>query len=121
MDVDYERDPEKKEQLILRAKSFTSHTDLIMEVVRFTVDDNESIRFVAVNHCLEREEDWVVEALRQNLTLEDSVRILNEVCKRFVEKGWVAFNGEDEEIRLRLAERLPREYFLDDDNKIQLK
>ena len=121
MDVDYERDPEKKEQLILRAQDFAQHTELIIEVSRFTVDDNEPIRFLAVDHCLKRDDDWAIEALRQNLTLEDSVRILNQVCERFVEKKWVAFDGDDEEIRLRIAERLPREYFLDDENLIQLK
>lgn len=75
-DVDYVRNPEKKEQLLLRAVQLKQFDELAQEVARFVVDDNETIRFQAVNQVISHQAPWVAEALRRNLKVEDSGRIL---------------------------------------------
>ncbi len=122
MSVDYERDPEKKEQMILRAGRFSDFEQVAQQVARFTVDDNENIRFLAVSQVIQQDHPWAIEALRNNLHLEDSGRILRIVCDHLIAKGEVGYVGDaDDEIRMRLVERLPREYFIDDENNLHRK
>ncbi len=121
MDIEYERDPEKKEQLILRAEKFKDFDELKEQVARFVADDNETIRFLAVNQVLNHSEDpW--DSLRVNLRFEDSGRILNLVCERFRDTDQCALeNLEDQDAREDLTERLPNEYFLTEEGFIRPK
>ncbi len=121
MDIDYERDPEKKEQLLLRAKGFMDHQDLQQQVARFIVDDSEAIRFVAASQVVEHKEDWAQEALRDNLALEDSGRVLNLVCEAFIANEWLAWDtsSDDTQALERIRMRLPKEYSLNDEGFIE--
>lgn len=120
--IDYQRDPEKKEQLILRAGNYPDYEALARQVARFTVDDNENIRFLATSQTLERDADWALEALRENIKLEDSGRILNQVCDRFIALDTQAvLDLEDEGLVSRIKARLPSIYFLTEDGHLRRK
>ncbi len=82
----YQRNPEKKQELILRATEFKSD-ELARQVVRFLGDDNETIRFLAVDAALAQQRDAMVEEpLRARLTEEDSGRILTKLAEAFAER-----------------------------------
>ena len=122
MDVDYERDPQKKEQLLLRSQTYTDFDDLQREVARFTIDDNEDIRFQSVSAMVKRDESWARDALRANIRLEDSGRIADMVCQRFVEKAWPAMEDvQDETLREEITEALPAKFMLTKDAMIRRK
>lgn len=122
MDVDYERDPVKKEQLILRAATYKDYPDLLEEVARFTVDDNEDIRFQSVSAIIDRDEDWARDALRANVRLEDSGRVQALVCDRLIAKGWTALEDpSDEEKRKEIAATLPSRYLISEDGMLRKK
>jgi len=123
MTIDYTRDPEKKEQLILRASKFSDIEDIQKQVARFLTDDNEGIRFHAANQAVTHDADWAHQALQANLRFEDSGRILQVVCDRFVEKGdWTALEDlADEDARRDLQERLPNRYLLTEEGFLRLK
>jgi hypothetical protein len=116
MTLDYMRDPEKKEQLILRATTYKDFEELAREVARFAADDNEGIRFQTVSQVVTRDTDWAAEALRKNLRVEDSGRVMALSCQWFVEHpAFVAAAdmGDIQEV-MRLRDVLPREYVLTD-------
>lgn len=123
MDIDYERDPEKKEQLVLRAQEYTDFDEINAQVARFAADDNETIRFLAVNHTVARgDHEYVHEAMRHNLRFEDSGRILNVVCEYLVNKEVGALPEDaDEETRADLTERLPSIYYLTEEGYVRRK
>lgn len=123
MDVDYERDPSRKEQLILRARELKTYTDLQKEVARFTVDDHETIRFVAVSTVADHDEDWAREALRANLRLEDSGRIRAISCEAIAQaEDWPLLEDpEDAEARAEISANLPNTFFISDEGFLRAK
>ena len=122
MDVEYQRAPQKKEQLLLRAQGYSDYEELQREVARFTIDDNEDIRFQSVSAVITRDEDWARDALRANIRLEDSGRIHEMVCQRFVEKAWPAMaDPDDGELREEIVEALPPKFLLTKDAMIRRK
>ena len=123
MDVDYERDPVKKEQLLVRAGSYMDNESLQKEVARFVVDDNEDIRFQAVSLVVKHDHLWARDALRENVRLEDSGRIIDIVCQRFATmKEWTALEDpEDQERRKEIDDNIPAKYLLNEDGFIRRK
>ncbi len=122
MDVGYERDPVKKEQLILRSQGYTDYPDLQKEIARFTISDNEDIRFQSVSAVVKRDEEWARDSLRANLRIEDSGRIQSMVCDRMAQKGWTALEDlENDELRTEIKEALPPQYHLTEDGLIRRK
>jgi hypothetical protein len=122
MDVDYERDPVKKEQLILRAQTYTDYPDLQKEIARFTVSDNEDIRFQSVSAVIKRDEEWARDSLRANIRLEDSGRIKAMVCERLAKMNWTALDDlENEELAAEIREALPPKYHLTETGHVKRK
>ncbi len=108
-DTEYQRDPEKKQEVILRAAEFEDE-DLAKEVARFVDDQNETVRFLTVETLLQQGfEDISVPALRKVLADEDSLRIVQKVSEAFAaNQSWTI--PEDEREAIELA--LPEEYAL---------
>ncbi|MBH23981.1 MAG: hypothetical protein CMH57_05930 [Myxococcales bacterium] len=122
MTIDYERNPEKKEQILIRARDFASHEGLQKEVARFSEDDNEGIRFIAVDAVSKQDADWAAQALRNNLRIEDSGRVLQIACEKLVETGWTAIDEEeDEQIRADILDNLPNTYLLTEEGALKHK
>ncbi len=104
-DIGYRINPEKKQELVLRAAEFTDR-ELCKELVRFLEDDNETIRFLAVDAVMAQEEDDLVEEpLRERLRLEDSIRIVQKITDIFVDNpGWTIPDEEREDIETALPD-----------------
>ena len=106
-DTGYQRNPEKKQELILRAMDLKDRR-LAEQVVRFLEDDNETIRFLAVDAALkEGYDDIVIEPLSRRLAEEDSLSIVQKLTEAFVERPeWKI----PEELREDVEAALPDEY-----------
>ncbi len=104
-DIGYRRNPEKKRELILRAAEFQSE-DLAEQVIRFLEDDNEPIRFLAVDSLMAQDDDAIAEEpLRKRLGEEDSLRILQKLTEIFVDHpGWTIPDDEREDVEAGLPE-----------------
>lgn len=116
--TDYQRNPEKKQELVLRAAEFKS-PELARQIVRFLDDDNETIRFLAVESALAQDEDEIVQKpLEQRLADEDSLRIVQKLAAIFAERPqWKI----DEERREQVATALPDGYGLHNDGHVYQK
>lgn len=122
-DVEYTRDPSKKEQLILRAGSFRDYEDIAKEIARFTVDDNESIRFQSVTEVIKHSTPWAAAAMRENLRLEDSGRVLAITWNYFISNGHYAAleDPNDSSSREFIEEQLSSDYVLSADGHLLLR
>lgn len=111
----YSRNPEKKQELILRASDFEDEA-LTEELVRFLDDDNETIRFLAVEASLNQGFDELVEEpLRERLREEESLRIVKKLAEAFAERpDWKIPEDEREEVEAAL----PSEYAVHKDGHI---
>ncbi len=104
-DIGYRRNPEKKQELMLRAAEFKDRR-LAEEVSRFLEDDNETIRFLAVDAIMAQEEDDIAEeGLRERLRKEDSIRTIQKITDIFVDNpGWTIPDDQQEEVDENLPE-----------------
>lgn len=107
--IDYQRDPEKKQEVILRAADFENE-ELAREVARFVDDANESVRFHAVQTLVDQGFDEITqEALIRGLIHEDSLRIAQQIAKTFDQnRSWTV----DDEHREAVEAALPEDYTL---------
>lgn len=114
-DTSYQRSPEKKQELILRAIDLRDER-LARQVVRFLEDDNETIRFLAADaSAKDGYEEVVIEPLCQRILHEDSLRILQRIAEEFAQRPhWVVPEG----LRAKVAPRLPSGYTLGTDGQI---
>jgi hypothetical protein len=105
--TEYVQNPEKKQELILRAQEVKSR-ELAEGLVRFLDDMNETIRFLAVDALLAQEqEDLTVGPLAERLLEEDSLRVTQKIVEAFADHpDWKL----PEENRERIAEFIPDEY-----------
>ena len=101
--VGYQRNPEKKRELMLRAADFKS-TSLAEELKRFVIDDNETIRFLAVDALMAQEEDEVArEPLTEAFALEESLRIQQKLAEIFADRPeWKIGEEQREEVQANL-------------------
>ena len=104
-DTGYQRNPEKKQELVLRAADLKSEA-LTEELLRFLEDDNETIRFLTVDAVLKQGfDDLIAEPLRERLGEEDSIRIIKKLAEAFSEhKDWKIPEEEQEDVDLMLPE-----------------
>ena len=110
---DYVRDPERKEQLMLTAKSYKDER-LARALLPYLADDNETIRFVACDSAIEHGYDFDVSALGERLFVEESQRILTHIAEAFKRNSWVVPVSDAE-----MAERFSvAGYTLDKSNRI---
>ncbi len=96
MDVEYERDPQKKIDVIA---SFEERKDprVVEAVTRFLQDMNETVRFHAAGAILAQDEaDAAQEALTEAFLAEESVRVRMRILDGFIERGWKLEAPQDE-------------------------
>jgi len=109
MDIEYERDPQRKIQVLA---NFEERLDprISAAVFRFLEDANETVRFNAVGALLaQKEVEEYKKQLIDCLCEEESVRIRNRILQGFVDRGW-GFGDEREKV-LKI---LPAGFVLDD-------
>ena len=87
MTTDYERNPEKKEQLILQAFEFR-YKEIAEAILPFVDDDNETIRFMAVEGLIQFGFSFTREPLVLRLSDEDSGRIIRALAEGFANLKW---------------------------------
>ncbi|MFA5624402.1 MAG: hypothetical protein WC966_05035 [Bradymonadales bacterium] len=104
---EYVRDPERKEQIMLIAKSFDSEP-LAKAILPYLGDDNETIRFVAADSAIAHAYPFNIEALSERLALEESQRVIAHIADAFKTNGWTVSPCNREEI----TSRLPQAYKL---------
>ena len=104
-DIGYRRNPEKKRELMLRAAEFQDR-ELAEQLVRFLEDDNETIRFLAVDAVMAQDEDDLAEEpLRERLRVEDSLRVVQKITDIFVDNpGWTIPEEDREEVEVGLPD-----------------
>ena len=110
MGTDYERDPQRKLQL-LSALEERKDPRIAEAVVRFVGDANDAARFHAIGAILHQGN---VEQVRPQLaahlsTKEESVRIKSRLLSAFAERGW----SVGEQAQAALSKTMPAGYTLD--------
>lgn len=107
MDTEYERDPQKKIDVIASLEE-RQDTRIVDSVTRFLEDMNETVRFHAVGAILaQAEADDAREALTKALLAEESVRVRMRILDGYIERGWAVADVKDE-----AAKRMPAGYSL---------
>ncbi|MGD8607723.1 MAG: HEAT repeat domain-containing protein [Myxococcales bacterium] len=107
MDTEYERDPQKKIDLLA---SFEEVEDprIVEAVTRFLKDMNETVRFHAVGAILRQPNAEVArEALTHALLEEESVRVRMRILDGFIDRAWTLDQVKDE-----ASKQLPSGYAL---------
>ena len=102
MDVEYERDPQKKIDVIA---AFEERQDprIVENVARFLEDMNETVRFHAVGAIFAQDEaEEAREALVRAFLSEESVRVRMRILDGCMERAWNL-----SEVKLEAASRLP--------------
>jgi len=108
MDVEYERDPEKKIQ-ILSALQERKDPRIAEAAARFLEDANETARFHAVGAVLAQDERAEHKAaLLACLRAEESLRVKHLILDGFVTHEWAVEDARDE-----VGKALPAGYTLD--------
>lgn len=116
MDVDYERDPQRKVQ-ILQALEARVDAKIADAVLRFVVDANETARFHAVGALLgQADVESSREALIDVLLKDESARVKARVLELFQKRGW-----ELARVRLQLERQLPSGWSFDARNVPQTR
>lgn len=131
MDVEYTRDPERKQQLIAALEDMRS-PKIAPAVVRFLEDVNETSRFHAVGALLgqqAREGDPaagpsgadqpnVLAVLAARLPVEESVRVKVRIADGLAEAGYVYEPGAARE---SAAKALPTDFAIDREGRVTRK
>jgi HEAT repeat protein len=107
MDTEYERDPQKKIDVIA---SFEECKDprIVEAVTRFLEDMNETVRFHTAGAIFAQDEaDSAREALTKALLAEESVRVRMRMLDGYVDRGWTLEDVKDE-----ASKRMPTGYSL---------
>lgn len=109
MDTEYERDPQRKVQL-LAALTERADPRIADVVVRFLGDANETVRFHAAGALLAQPEAAAHRAaLLGCFCADESVRVRNRVIEAFATRRW----NVPEEMHALVRTRLPSGYTLD--------
>lgn len=119
MDVEYERDPEKKIQVIGYLGD-RQDARIVQAVRRFLADPNETVRFSTVVAMLGQDvkaedvSEHLIAPLVAALASEESVRIRDQIAGAFIERAWnVPISDMD-----RVASALSERYRLDRTNRV---
>ena len=116
MDTEYERDPQKKIDVIA---SLEERRDprIVEALTRFLEDMNETVRFYTVGAILAQEEaDSALDALTNALLSEESVRVRIRMLDGYVEHGWTLGGAKDE-----ATKRMPTGYSLGKQGEVRKK
>jgi hypothetical protein len=107
MHTEYERDPQKKIDLIA---SFEEQKDarIVEAVIRFLEDMNETVRFHAVGAILNQDDaEQAKEALIEAFLAEESVRVRMRILDGFIDRDWRLADVKDE-----ASKKMPAGYTL---------
>jgi hypothetical protein len=116
MDTEYERDPQKKIQVLVELED-RRDPRISAAVVRFLGDANETVRFHAASTLLGQPDATEHRAaLRKQVEQEESVRVRVRVLDGFLQAGW-----EIGEASPALRARLPAGFSLDAKGKLVKK
>jgi HEAT repeat protein len=116
MDTEYERDPQKKIDVIA---NFEERKDprIVEAVTRFLEDMNETVRFYAVGAILAQDEaDAAVEPLAKALLAEESVRVRIRMLDGYIERGWTLGDAKAE-----ATKKMPAGYTLGKKGEVRKK
>jgi hypothetical protein len=116
MDTGYQRDPQKKIDVIASLEE-RKDTRIVQAVARFLDDMNETVRFHAVCAIFAQDEPAeVVDALTQTLLAEESVRVRMMILDGFIEGNWKITESKDEVVK-----KLPTGYTLGKKGEVRKK
>jgi hypothetical protein len=116
MDTEYERDPQKKIDVIA---SFEERKDprIVDAVIRFLDDMNETVRFYAAGAILAQDEaDGALEAMTKAMLAEESVRVRMRMLDGYIERGWTLGDVKDE-----ASKKMPTGYTLGKKGEVRKK
>jgi hypothetical protein len=107
LDTEYERNPERKIQLIMALADFPGD-EATAAVLRFLEDVHETARFQAVATAFACRGEAAREPLIRLFLQDESMRIKNAVLDGFVETGWPVTGHRGE-----VEKALPKGYVID--------
>lgn len=110
---DYVRHPERKEQLILLAKSLSS-PDVTRSLLPYVTDHNETIRFLAVDTLIHFADPIATEPLIEALPEEESQRVITRVLDGLASLQWTI----PEPLRATLKAKLSHPFYLSAEFKV---
>ncbi|MGB5702816.1 MAG: HEAT repeat domain-containing protein [Polyangiales bacterium] len=116
MHTEYERDPQKKIDLIA---SFEEQKDprIVDAVIRFLEDMNETVRFHAAGAIFNQDDaEQAQEALTIAFLGEESVRVRMRILDGFIDRGW-KLTGHKEEA----SKKMPTGYSLGKKGEVRKK
>ncbi len=116
MDTEYERDPQKKIDLIA---SFEEHKDprIVEAVTRFLEDMNETVRFHAAGAILAQDEaEAALERMTQAFLAEESVRVRMRMLDGYIERDWKLAD-----VREEATKKMPTGYSLGKKGEVRKK
>ena len=116
MDTEYERDPQKKIDVIAR---FEERRDprIVEAVTRFLDDMNETVRFHAVGAILAQDEAGAArDALTRAFLVEESVRVRMRMLDGYIDRGWTLEDVKDDG-----SKRIPTGYSLGKKGEVRKK
>ena len=116
MDTEYERDPQKKVDVIA---SFEERKDprIVDAVTRFLQDMNETVRFYAVGAILAQDgADATLDSMTKAFLVEESVRVRIRMLDGYVERSWTLGAVKDE-----ASKKMPTGYTLGKKGEVRKK
>ncbi len=116
MDTEYERDPQKKIDVIA---SFEERKDprIVEAVTRFLEDMNETVRFYVVGAILAQDDpDAALEAITTALISEESVRVRIRMLDGYIEHNWTLGDVKD-----KASKKMPTGYTLGKKGEVRKK
>ena len=116
MDTEYERDPQKKIDVMA---SFEERKDprIVDAVTPFLEDMNETVRFYATGAILTQDDaDQAREAITKALLAEESVRVRIRMLDGYIDRGWTL-----SEVKDQLAKKIPTGYTLGKKGEVRKK
>jgi len=116
MDTEYERDPQKKIDVIA---SFEERRDprIVDAATRFLEDMNETARFHAAGAILAQDEaDAAREPMTKAFLAEESVRVRMRMLDGYIERGWKLADVKEE-----AAKKMPTGYSLGKKGEVRKK
>jgi hypothetical protein len=87
-DIEYERNPDRKQQTII-ALAEVPGEDVVTDLMVFLDDVNETVRFQTVAALVSQKSEIAREKLLKNMCEDESIRIRNEIVDAFCQLGWL--------------------------------
>ena len=116
MDTEYERDPQKKIDVIASLEE-RKDPRIVGAVTRFLEDMNETVRFYTVGAILTQDEaDDAVDAMTKAMLAEESVRVRMRMLDGYIDRRWTLGDAKAE-----ASKRMPTGYSLGKQGEVRKK